>query len=774
MKVLRHGLYGLLILLLVFVAGAAVFVVTFDANRYKSDIESLALKHTGRALKINGEISVTLYPQLGAVITQASLSDPIATSGANNANAIPAFISLQSTRLSVALLPLLKGEVLVDRIDIEGLNIRLVRSANGALNLQDLLDRLKPSDTKPDSEQSATPTPKKTGTGNKPLLIDIQSVNIKNSGVVFLDEQSQHRWQLSDMALTTDRLASGASGQLLVSGRLQTSSPLERATFEFKSQYQLAPVEPRLTLSNSRAKVSGRWQDFEDVSVEATSVEATSVEATSVKATFGAKADLNATGYQINTIKIEAFAKVNPPSGPTRTLTATLATDQLVLNADQVRGQAIEFSGDTIRGAQRLSTQIALSAWQWQNQALSTDRVGIDVVLTDPSISSAPLHATLAGTVELNQKQPALKSALSGTFNASPLQLAVSVTDFKNPALSFDAHLQTLDLTPLTASARPSSPPAQAVTHSAASTQPANSASHAPEDHLGSKGVAIDFSVLQGHQAQGHLRIDTIKTLTSPITDLKTAIALENGRLTIGPHQANVWDGQIKGTLMVDADTQSISMAETVSNINIESLLAGLSATDSLSGRGSLTADVTAKGASSEALLKSVSGQVGLQLKDGAVKGVDLQAIMRAARAALGKASTQADTTDGQTRFTELTATATLKNGVANNQDLRVKAPLFRVQGNGSIDIAAGQLNYLARVTVLDTADAQGSAELRALRGVTVPVRLTGSISKPTYRVDIAALAAELAKTKLNDQVQDRINKAVPGLGDALKGLLGR
>lgn len=746
MKVLRHGLYGLLILLLVFVAGAAVFVVTFDANRYKSDIESLALKHTGRVLKINGEISVTLYPQLGAVITQASLSDPIATSGANNKNAIPAFISLQSTRLSVALLPLLKGEVLVDRIDIEGLNIRLVRTANGALNLQDLLDRLKPSDTKPDSEQSATSTPKKTGTGNKPLLIDIQSVNIKNSGVVFLDEQSQQRWQLSDMALTTDRLASGASGQLLVSGRLQTSSPLERATFEFKSQYQLAPVEPRLTLSNSRAKVSGRWQDFEDVSVEAT---------------FGAKADLNATGYQINTIKIEAFAKVNPPSGPTRTLTATLATDQLVLNADQVRGQAIEFSGDTIRGAQRLSTQIALSAWQWQNQALSTDRVGIDVVLTDPSISSAPLHATLAGTVELNQKQPALKSALSGTFNASPLQLAVSVTDFKNPALSFDAHLQTLDLTALTAAARPSGPPA-------------NAASPAPENHLGSKSAAIDFSVLHGHQAQGHLRIDTIKTRTSPITALKTAISLTNGRLTIGPHQANVWDGQIKGTLMVDADTQSISMAETVSNINIESLLAGLSATDSLSGRGSLTADVTAKGASSEALLKSLTGQVGLQLTDGAVKGVDLQAIMRAARAALGKTSTQADTTDGQTRFTELTATATLKNGVANNQDLRVGAPLFRVQGNGSIDIAAGQLNYLARVTVLDTADAQASAGLKALRGVTVPVRLTGSISKPTYRVDIAALAAELAKTKLNDQVQDRINKAVPGLGDALKGLFGR
>jgi hypothetical protein len=251
------------------------------------------------------------------------------------------------------------------------------------------------------------------------------------------------------------------------------------------------------------------------------------------------------------------------------------------------------------------------------------------------------------------------------------------------------------------------------------------------------------------------------------------AVSLANGRLTIGPHQANVWDGQIKGSLVVDANTQSISVAETVSNINIESLLTGLSATDSLSGRGNLTANVSAKGASRQTMLSSLTGQVGLQLKDGAVKGVDLQAIMRAARAALGKASTQADTTDGQTRFTEITATATLKNGVANNQDLSVKAPLFRVQGSGTVDIAAGQLNYLARVTMVDTADEQGGADLKALRGVTVPVRLTGLISKPTYRVDIAALAAELAKTKFNDQVQDRINKAVPGLGDALKVLFG-
>ncbi len=142
MKVLRYGLYGLLTLLLLLVVGAAIFVATFDANRYKSDIESLVLKHTGRILKIDGEISVTLYPQIGVLVTQASLSENIATHQASSVSLSDRFVTLQSTRLSVALLPLLKGEVLVDGINVEGLKVRLVRSTKGILNLQDLLVRL--------------------------------------------------------------------------------------------------------------------------------------------------------------------------------------------------------------------------------------------------------------------------------------------------------------------------------------------------------------------------------------------------------------------------------------------------------------------------------------------------------------------------------------------------------------------------------------------------------------------------------------------------------
>jgi AsmA protein len=258
------------------------------------------------------------------------------------------------------------------------------------------------------------------------------------------------------------------------------------------------------------------------------------------------------------------------------------------------------------------------------------------------------------------------------------------------------------------------------------------------------------------------------------LTDLQTRVNLQDGRLTVGPHQANVWGGKIKGSLMIDATTQHVSMTESISDVDVAALLSSLSATSALSGRGNLTANVSATGTERATMLRSLTGQLELQLKDGAVKGVDLQAILKGVRAALGRTASQSATADGQTRFAELSATAVIKNGVAENKDLSIKAPLFRIQGNGTIDMAAGQLNYLARVAVVDTADGQGGAELKALRGITVPIRLSGPIDRPTYRVDISALAAELAKIKLNDDVTNKINKAVPGLGNALRGLFGR
>jgi AsmA protein len=757
MKILRFGFYGLLALVLVAVAGTTIFVATFDANRYKADIESLVLKHTGRTLKIEGDIAVTVFPRLGAVINQASLSEPIATpngapNGTPNASTEP-FLTLQSTRLSVALLPLLNGEVLVDGIDVQGLRIRLVRHAKGTLNIEDLLERIKPS-----AAASHPPADKVLAADDKPLLIDIQALNISDSRFVFEDQQSQQRWDLTDIALTTERLAANANGKLISSFRLQTALPEADALIGFSTRYQLALNEQRLTFSEAKASVEGLWQDLKAMRLDLG---------------FNAKADLKAGQYRIDTIKAQASAQINHTASPAQTVSLKVDTPELVVRNREVHGQALSLNGLITQGSQRIEANIVLPSWQWREQSLTLEALGLDLILTDASLTPEPLHLALSGPVELHLKPQTMKGTFSGGFNASPLKLSVNIDDFKKPVIGFDAHLETLDVTSLTTTPSPATKPIDSTAPSTPTSElTANTTTTSVIN--ATQAIPFDFSILHGHSASGQLRIDSVRFQALQLNNLKTRIKIQDSRLTVGPHQADVWDGKIEGSLVIDANTQSVSVTESVSDVDVAALLSSLSATPALSGRGNLTVNLSSTGRARAAMLSSLDGQLGLELKDGAVKGVDLQAILQGARAALGRTASQSATSEGQTRFTELSATAVIKNGVANNQDLSITAPLFRVQGKGTVDLAAGQLNYLARVAVADTADEQGGAELKALRGITVPIRLSGPINRPNYRVDISALAAELAKIKLNDDVTDKINKAVPGLGNVLKGLFGR
>lgn len=756
MKVLRLGLCVLMVLVLLVGAGAALFVATFDANRYKTDIESLVLKHTGHTLKIEGDIAVSVFPRLSAVINQASLFEPItAPSGAPNSTTNTdnnPFATLRSTRLSVALLPLLKSEVLVDGIDIQGLHIRLVRHAKGTFNVDDLLDRIAPKKT-----ASHPPADKVMGTDNKPLLIDIQSLNVSDSGFVFEDQKNQQRWELTDVALTTGRLAPNASGELTTSFQLQTTLPAADIKIGFSTRYQWAQNDQHLTFTAAKASAKGFWQDLKALHLDLR---------------FDAQADVKTDSYQIDTAEVSATAQIKPTASPAQSVTLRANTPKLVLSNGEVSGQALSINGQTTQGAQRIEAQFTLPKWQWRAQSLTIETLGLDLTKTDASLSQIPLHLALSGPVELHLKPETVKATLSGMLNASPLNLSINIERFKQPVIGFDAHLQTLDVRSLANAPTAATKPIESNAPSAP-TSAASNTTTSPADKA-TLSTPFDFSVLRGYQADGQLRIDSIKSQALPLSNLQTRIKLHDGRLTVGPHQADVWDGKINGSWVIDANTQRVSMTETVSNIDIAALLSSLSATPALSGRGNLSTHLTATGTNRATLLSSLSGQLALELKDGAVKGVDLQGILQGARAALGRPTSQNATTDGQTRFTELTATAVIKNGVADNQDLSLKAPLFRVQGNGTIDLAAGQLNYLARVAVVDSADGPGGAELKALRGITVPIRLMGPIKQPSYRVDVSALAAELAKIKLSDDVTDKINKAVPGLGNALKGLFGR
>jgi len=164
-------------------------------------------------------------------------------------------------------------------------------------------------------------------------------------------------------------------------------------------------------------------------------------------------------------------------------------------------------------------------------------------------------------------------------------------------------------------------------------------------------------------------------------------------------------------------------------------------------------------------LRSNLAGSAAVQLRDGAIKGINLARVFRQAQAALSMkqdAVTRASAVE-KTDFSELRASARIANGVAYSDDLDVKSPFLRIGGAGRFDIGRGTVDYTARATVTDTAVGQGGAGLEALRGITVPVVLSGPFDAIQWKIEWSGVAAAAVEKKLKDK-----------LNQVLGGQLGR
>jgi len=281
--------------------------------------------------------------------------------------------------------------------------------------------------------------------------------------------------------------------------------------------------------------------------------------------------------------------------------------------------------------------------------------------------------------------------------------------------------------------------------------------------------VPVDLSALEGLRADGKLSVGWMQLMGLKLSEFKAELRAANGRADIAPHSAKLYEGTLQGAMTLAARGNSIALKETLSGVAIGPLVKDLMDRDALEGRGNVTLDLTAAGPTVNALKKALAGTARVELKDGALKGINLTEVLRKTRAAFGSKSAQqaASDTAQRTDFSAMNASFAIKNGVAHNDDLDVRAPLVRVGGAGDIDIGNSQLNYVAKASVVATSKGQGGADLDHLSGLTIPVKLTGSFDAPKYEIDYRSIAGEAAKAKVKEEVKTKIK-------DKLRDLLKR
>lgn len=283
----------------------------------------------------------------------------------------------------------------------------------------------------------------------------------------------------------------------------------------------------------------------------------------------------------------------------------------------------------------------------------------------------------------------------------------------------------------------------------------------------------IDLSALKKLNASGEAKIGWLKLANVKTENVNIGLKAADGIATVSPFSANLYQGSMSGSLKVDARaTPNIGFKQDMKGIAIGPLLVDAINNDMLSGKGNLSVDVNTQGNTVGALKKALAGNAAMNLADGAIKGIDIAGMVRDVKGKLNVLKSGSNTDSDKSKktdFSELTGTFVIKNGVAHNEDLAMKAPIFRLtkgESKGDIDIGNEKIDYTAKPTIVGTTKGQGGKEADQLTGVSLPIKITGTFANPKFGMDLAAFGAALAKSNLLDNVAG--DKA-----EAVKGLLG-
>jgi AsmA protein len=244
--------------------------------------------------------------------------------------------------------------------------------------------------------------------------------------------------------------------------------------------------------------------------------------------------------------------------------------------------------------------------------------------------------------------------------------------------------------------------------------------------------------------------------------------------MTIKPLNAKMYGGTLEGELTFSQDRDQsearLVVRQKVENVDIGPLLVDTGVSDRITGKGRFDLDIETTEFEGEPRTK---GTAGFHFFDGAIRGLDLRKIYLQARQIYDehKGREQVVETDDakEFRFTEMSGTLVFDERVAQNDDLDVKSPLFRIQGRGQADLAANELDYLLLATIVESARGQGGAELSDLEGVTLPIRVSGSFQAPVYKLDVA----EILKLALRQQVRKEQEKLEQKLEKKIEEKLG-
>jgi len=786
---IRKLLIGVGVFVLLIAAVLTYLVATFDANAYKGLAIDWMKTNRDRTLVISGPIKLSVFPRLAVQVSGVSLSEK---------GKADTFLALDEASLSVDVLPLLRKQVVVDRVSARGLRVSYLRDDKGVANIDDLVSPSAPAASAP----ASAPAPTSSGAA---LRFDVSGIQLDDLRLKLRDDKAKLAGDVTLKSLSTGRLADQAESPIKLDAQLALTSPAVQGELTGSTLLTLDMAAKGLKLRDMQLAWKGNAPGAQAVSATLRGALALDGDKGTVQADnveLSGDATLGTLKLANSTLGLGRFAydpankalllsklrvKVGGTSGG-NPLSLELDWPELSVKGDTLSGSALSGQASlqgptaieasfktaapsgsferivvpniesTIKGRsgprQIGGTVKATVVLQPDKGALALDGLDTQLQVQEPSLQ--PLQIAIQGKADATAQ--AAHWALKGQINANPFTSeGESILATTPLTLNVTARFATLDLNRLL-------PPSAAT---ASAPQPTNTgpAVDAP----------VDMSPLRSLQGKFDVRVGQFAYQTYRVNDFVLLATLEGGMLRVSQLAGKAWGGALNATAFADARASRVSVNASANGVNVNALLKDVAKKDVLEGTGRVTLDVDTAGRSVNELKSRLKGTAALQLRDGAIKGVNLAKSLRQAKATLGMKQSDEKQKASQTEktdFSELTASFNIADGVARNTDLDAKSPFFRLGGDGALNIGKGQIDYTVRATVASTTKGQDGADLAALKGLTIPVHLSGPFEAMDWRIQWSAIAAQAIKTEVGAQVKDKLKEKL-GLPSAASGASG-
>ncbi|NWB88088.1 AsmA family protein [Pseudomonas gingeri] len=732
-KILGLGLLGLLLIIV-----AAGFALThlFNPNDYKNEIRQIARDKAHIELTLNGDIGWSLFPWLGLELHDASVATLVTPT--------QPFADLQMLGLSVRVLPLLRREVQMSDVRVEGLNLRLNRDKDGHGNWQDIGRPAPGASITAQADKVAEPAGAEAEEKpSQPIRLDIDSLTVNNARIEFNDEKTGRQITSESIQLSTGAVHDGKEIPVKLTAFFGTNQPVLRARTELSGNLRFD-------------RVLKRYQ-FEDMRLGG---ELTGDPLQGKPLTFSAQGQL----------LVDMQANV-------------AEWTSLKLSANQLRALG-ELKANDLNKTPQLNGTLSIAQLDLMK---FLDSIGQPLpTVADGSLSKVELVTHLTGT-----PTSLVLDDLNLKLDDSNFTGRIAIEDFAKQSLRVQLKGDKFDadryLPPKSADANSASKVRQADVLNSEANAIASSSPlpESPTKGAWSSDKLLPIERLRSADVDADLSFDQLTLKKLPIGNAALKATGLGGVLTLGDLRGELYSGSFsaKGSLDVRPDVPRLTLQTRLNRVPVERVLQAQGQKPPVKGALTLNSDFTASGNSQKALIDSLNGTASFVLNDGLLLNANLEQQLCTGIATLNRKTLSGEPRGKDTPFQDLKGSLNLHNGVASNPDLKVNIPGLSVNGNGDIDLRVLGMDYRIGIIVEgDKSDMPDPACQVSERfaGIEWPLRCRGplELGAKACRIDkdgLGQVAARLAGNKLSEKVEEKLgDKVSPELKDALKGLFKR